>query len=231
MICQMFAIHASHRRLAATLSGLTDAQARQPSLLPDWTVGHVMAHIALNAEAFVNVAADLKAGRFGEMYPGGVARRNGDIEALSSVSAEELRDRIAKACDAFEAEWDTLTDEQLQGEFGLAHSGPVAGQASDVPLRRLREVEIHHADAGLPTFTYEDWSDAYVDRDLPGQLMGVAKRLGRSISFVDETGVTHLCGDDAISLEPIATTRRALLAWLFNRATPPELPTISGWQT
>ncbi len=226
----MFAIHASHRRLAATLASLSDAQARQPSLLPDWTVGHVMAHIALNAEGFVNVANDLAAGRFGEMYPGGVARRNGDIEALSSASAAELRDRVAAACAAFEAVWPTLTEEQLQGEFGLTNAGPAGGVGTDVPLRRLREVEIHHADAGLTTFTYEDWSDAYVDRDLPGQLAGLPERLGYAIAFVDETGVTHLCGDGAIELEPIATTRRALLAWLFNRATPAELPTIGGWQ-
>jgi maleylpyruvate isomerase len=226
----MFAIHAAHRRLAATLSGLSDSQARQPSLLADWSVGHVVAHIALNAEAFVNVAADLSAGRFGEMYPGGVARRNADIEALSSASAEQLRTRVEAACASFETTWSALTEEQLQGEFGLVHTGSPGAPALEVPLRRLREVEIHHADAGLATFTYEDLSDAYVDRDLPGQLLGIAERLGTSIAFVDEIGITHLCGDGALGLEPIPTTRRSLLAWSFNRISPPELPSISGWQ-
>ncbi len=225
----MFAIHASHRRLAATLAGLTDVQARQPSLLPDWSVGHVMAHIALNAEAFVNVANDLAADRFGEMYPGGVPRRNADIERLSSASAGELRTRIESSCSTFESIWPTLTDGMLQGQFGLERDNP-AGIAVDVPLRRLREVEVHHADAGLPTFTYEDWSDAYVDRDLAVQLAGAADRLGRPIAFVDECGATHLCGDGAIDLEPIATTRRSLLGWLFNRVNPVELPPITGWQ-
>ena len=223
----MFLVHASHRRLSASLVGLTDDQARQPSLLPDWTVGHVLAHIALNAEAFVNVAMDLAAGRFGVMYPGGFAGRNGDIEKYSHGSAEELRAHIERACQEFETVWPTLTGAMRQGEFGIAVGNP-AGTAIDVPLRRLREVEVHHADMGLPTFSYEDWSDGYVDLDLPVQLAGVDERLGRSVSFVDETGNMHLCGEVAIEREPIATTRRALLAWALNRARPPELPSITG---
>jgi maleylpyruvate isomerase len=225
----MFRVHAAHRRLTASLVSLTDDQVRQPSLLPDWTVGHVLAHIALNAEAFVSVAQDLKAGRFGEMYPGGVARRNADIEQYANDSAVEQRAHIDRACSAFDNVWPTLTDEMLQGEFGIAAGAP-PNNAADVPFRRLREVEVHLADAGLPTFSYEDWSDSYVDSDLPLQLAGLAERLGHAVAFVDETGQTHLCGDGALDLEPIATTRRRLLAWSFNRIAAEELPPIGGWQ-
>src|SRR4051794_11621167 len=42
----------SHRRLFADIDGLTDAQARAASNLPDWTVGHVLTHIARNADSF-----------------------------------------------------------------------------------------------------------------------------------------------------------------------------------
>lgn len=225
----MFRIHASHRRLATSLVGLTDAQLRQPSLLPDWTVGHVLAHIALNAEAFVSVAGDLAEGRFGVMYPGGVERRNADIEKFAVASAHDLCAHIDRACLQFESVWPTLSDEMLQGDFGISVGSP-AGKGFDVPLRRLREVEVHHADAGLLTFAYSDWSDSYVDSDLPVQMKTVAERLGRSIAFVDENGITYLCGEDAMDSEPIATSRRNLLAWSFNRANPPELPSILGWQ-
>ena len=37
---------ASHRRLDEAIAGLTDEQARQPSRLPGWTVGHVLTHLA-----------------------------------------------------------------------------------------------------------------------------------------------------------------------------------------
>ncbi len=225
----MFQVHAAHRRLTASLVSLTDAHVRRPSLLPDWTVGHVLAHIALNAEAFVNVAQGLKVGRFGEMYPGGVARRNADIEKFSVNSAKEHCAHIDRASLSFDSIWPTLTREMLLGEFGIAAGAP-SNAAIDVPLRRLREVEVHLADAGLPSFSYEDWSDSYVDADLPLQLAGLAERLGEPVAFTDETGQTHLCGDGALELEPIVTTRRRLLAWSFNRITAEELPPIGGWQ-
>jgi maleylpyruvate isomerase len=213
-----------------SLVGLSDSQVRQPSRLADWTVGHVLAHIALNAEAFVNVANDLREGRFGEMYPGGVSRRNADIERVSASSADELRTKVAAASLQFETTWSELAADAIAvGEFAITKEIPGA-PASGIPLRRLREVEIHHADAGLSTFSFDDLSDAYVDADLSVQLEGVAERLGRSIAFVDETGTIHLCGDSAVDLEPIPTSRRALVGWLFNRLTPPELPAIGGWQ-
>ena len=225
----MFLVHAAHRRLSTSLTGLTDDDMRRPSLLPDWTVGHVLAHISLNAEALIRVADDLKAGRFGVMYPGGVEGRNADIESRASASAKELCAHIERTSVEFEAAWPTVPDSALSGPFGISPDRP-AGAGNEVVNRRLREVEVHHADAGLPTFSYLDWSDGFVDRDLPVQLAGVAERLGRSLAFIDETGETHLCGDVAMDEEPIATSRRVLLAWCFNRVSPPELPAIAGWQ-
>jgi maleylpyruvate isomerase len=221
----MYLVHAAHRRLSTSLVGLSDSQVRQPSLLPDWTVGHVLAHIALNAEAFVRVASDVSAGRQGVMYPQGTEGRNADIQAFAKGTAEELRAHIERACSAFESAWLDVPGEALDLGFGVA-AGMVTAKARDVTLSRLREVEVHHADAGLPTFGYLDWSDGYVDLDLPLQMAGLSERLGHSISFMDETGVTHLCGAAAHDTDPIATTRRGLLAWLLNRAAPPELPVI-----
>ena len=36
--------------LIASIGGLTDADARGPSLLPGWTRGHVLTHLARNAD-------------------------------------------------------------------------------------------------------------------------------------------------------------------------------------
>src|ERR1700722_3993211 len=36
--------------LTAGISELTDAEAREPSLLPNWTRGHVLTHLARNSE-------------------------------------------------------------------------------------------------------------------------------------------------------------------------------------
>ena len=37
------------------IEGLTDDQAREPSLLPGWSRGHVLTHLARNADAMVNL--------------------------------------------------------------------------------------------------------------------------------------------------------------------------------
>lgn len=37
-------------RLLGTAAGLTDSQAREPSLLPCWSRGHVLSHLARNAD-------------------------------------------------------------------------------------------------------------------------------------------------------------------------------------
>ena len=42
-------------RLVATAPALTDAQAREPSLLTGWSRGHVLSHTARNADGMVNL--------------------------------------------------------------------------------------------------------------------------------------------------------------------------------
>ncbi len=44
-------------RLLATAARLTDEDLRAPSLLPGWTRGHVLAHVARNADSYVNPSA------------------------------------------------------------------------------------------------------------------------------------------------------------------------------
>ncbi len=44
---------AAHELLVAAVASLTDEGARSPSLLPDWTIAHVIAHLARNADSHV----------------------------------------------------------------------------------------------------------------------------------------------------------------------------------
>src|SRR5260370_38967831 len=43
------------QRMLKTASTLSDEEVRQPSLLPGWTRGHVLAHLAGNADALRNL--------------------------------------------------------------------------------------------------------------------------------------------------------------------------------
>src|SRR5689334_7238099 len=72
---------AAHRALVDALDGLDDATARRPSLLPGWSVGHVLAHLARNAEGMTGMLAAAARGDVAAQYPGGAAQREGDIGA------------------------------------------------------------------------------------------------------------------------------------------------------
>ncbi|MEO5900630.1 MAG: maleylpyruvate isomerase N-terminal domain-containing protein, partial [Ilumatobacteraceae bacterium] len=140
--------------LIERLTGLTDAQARQPSLLPDWSVGHVLTHIARNADGFRGMVEAAGRGESAPMYPGGMAQRNGDIDAGAGRSATELVADVTTSDAALESAWDALDDDAWQRGAGVAVTGPIPMR--DVPGRRWREVAVHHADLGLG-YAWSDW--------------------------------------------------------------------------
>ncbi len=221
-------IDASHQRLIDGLIGLTDSDVRQPSLLPGWTIGHTLSHIALNAEAFVRVAKGLALGEVGSMYPTSQSRDEA-IEAAADRSAQEIVVHCQTSNAELAAIWSTLNLEQLGGQANRTPGAPTF-PATNIPMARLREIEVHSSDTGLPTLAISTWSSAYVDADLPIQFASVATRLGHGFAANDETGTTHESGD-CIGVAALSCTRRELLAWTLNRAQPDHFPAIGNWQT
>jgi maleylpyruvate isomerase len=183
------------QRIVDALAEVDDGVMRRPSRLPGWTIGHVLSHIALNGEAFGRCAADLRAGRPGLMYPS-VDQRTQDIDAAAQRSTVQIAAHLADSAAVFVASWDPPPPD---GTCATAPGLPEFA-SHDVPLRRVREVEVHALDTGLPGFTAAKWSDAYVAADLPQQLALLPRRM-----------------DDA--------THRAVLAWL-DRRTEPEIDLV-----
>ena len=78
--------------LLDTVADLTDDDLRQPSRCDGWTRGHVLAHIARNADGLSNLLNTAATGEVTPMYESD-AQRNADIEAGSSRPvAEHLAD-------------------------------------------------------------------------------------------------------------------------------------------
>ncbi|MFG2544475.1 maleylpyruvate isomerase family mycothiol-dependent enzyme [Streptomyces sp. NPDC048594] len=125
-------------RLLTAVGKLDNASVTESSRLPGWTRGHVLAHLARNADALVNVLE----GR--PMYVSGKAR-DADIErdAPRSLDAQlaDVRESAAgfQAAGAAPADW-SRTVELRNG---------VTDSASRVPFRRWIEVELHHVDLGI----------------------------------------------------------------------------------
>ena len=189
----------AHQRLLASLENLTDAQCRQDSLLPNWSRGHVLTHLARNADSHVHLFQSAVRGEVGDQYAS-VEQRNGDIESGSTRSAEELVMDLRLSIYGLEAAWASANAKAWQGH-GRKLSGRTIEMSSLVFLR-WREVEIHHADLILG-FGYDDLTPLYVRLELDQQIM-----LWRSRKPM---GMTEL-PDIAKKLSP---SQR--LAWLMGR--------------
>ena len=199
----------AHARLRATLVDLTDAGARRPSILPGWTVGHVLTHLARNADSHVRMLEGACRGEIADQYAGGNEQRAADIEAGAGRPAAELAADVVGSAGRLEETWAATPEEVWRTGRGRVVGGlwPLA----ELPFRRWREVEIHHVDLGL-SYGIEDWPDAYVDAELARALPSLDARL--------PAGATV----DTDSID-----RRRLLAWIVGRSVEPSLPVLSRW--
>lgn len=141
-------------RLLTAAAKLDNAGVTQPSRLPGWSRGHVLAHLARNADALVNVLQ----GR--PMYTSAEAR-DADIErdAPRPLDAQLTDLRESAACfqeaGAAPADW-SRTVELRNG---------VTDSASRVPFRRWGEVELHHVDLGIG-YELEDVPAQFTEREI-----------------------------------------------------------------
>lgn len=163
----------AHRRLDAAIAGLTDDQARQPSRLPGWTVGHVLTHLARNADSVVRRLEAAERGEVVDQYAGGREGRAADIEAGAARPAAQLLADVAASsarCDEVCARVAPEVWERPTRGLGGEES-----PASFLAFSRWREVEVHHVDLGLG-YEPTQWPPALVERWLPEQLESLPGR-------------------------------------------------------
>lgn len=166
-------------------------------------MGHVLTHVARNAESHVRMLEGALRGEHLEQYAGGYEQRAADIEAGANRPAAVLVDDVRRTAEQLEETWDGMTAEAWDGH-GLARGRP--WPCRELPFHRWREVEIHHVDLGLG-YEVTQWPEAYVARELPRALATLPYRLP----------------------DPVA--RRQLLAWLLGRSDEPSGLVLEGWQS
>jgi maleylpyruvate isomerase len=141
-------------QLLTAAAKLDNASLAEPSRLPGWSRGHVLAHLARNADALVNVLA----GR--PMYVTGDAR-DADIERDAprplDVQLADVRESAARfqEAGAAPADWSRIVE---------LRNG-VTDSAARVPFRRWVEVELHHVDLGIG-YELEDLPEEFVEREI-----------------------------------------------------------------
>ncbi|MFG2921255.1 maleylpyruvate isomerase family mycothiol-dependent enzyme [Streptomyces sp. NPDC048305] len=147
------AVREATDRLLGAMGSTDDGAVAEPSLLPGWSRGHVLAHLSRNADALVNVLQ----GR--PMYASSETR-DADIERDAprplATQLEDVRETGAAflAAAAEPADWSRT----------VTLRNGVTDSASRLPFRRLVEVELHHVDLGVG-YTLEDLPDEFVTRE------------------------------------------------------------------
>ncbi|MFJ8815157.1 maleylpyruvate isomerase N-terminal domain-containing protein [Amycolatopsis thermoflava] len=150
-------------RLVATVSGLTDAQVKEPSLLPGWTRGHVLTHIARAAEAHRNLLEAARTGADIPAYASQDARDTAIENGASRPVAEQLAD-IERTAAVFRAAVDTVPGTAWTASVTILRLKPFP--AGQVVLRKLVELELHHVDLNAG-YRPADWPATFKPLELP----------------------------------------------------------------
>jgi maleylpyruvate isomerase len=208
-------------RLLESVAKLSDEQFGEPSLLPDWSRGHVLTHLARNADGFRNLFTWAQTGVEMPMYPSAEARA-ADIEAGASRSGDELKADVSDAAKSLTSKARELPDEAWLTEVRMIR-GPAAPTWSMLG-RRLFEVEVHHADLGAG-YRPADWPDWFVSGELYrvcGQLTANPDTPASVLSDA-ASGRQYFLRTEGESDLTITGPGYALLAWLIGRESDGDL--------
>jgi maleylpyruvate isomerase len=210
---------AATERLLATAAALSDAQAREPSLLPGWARGHVLTHIARNADGLANLLRWARTGTEIPMYASAQSR-TADIEAGAGRPAAGLAEDVRASAAAFAAEAAGMPDQAWTAQVRALHGPPFP--ALGVLDRRLSEVEIHHVDLAAG-YSPADWPDVFVSGALPRVAGSFTGREDTPCCQVWAEGAPHgyLIGPQGSGSPPVVVygPPADLLAWLLGRSS------------
>lgn len=221
-------IAAATDRLVATASTLSDAQVREPSSLPGWTRGHVLTHIARNADGLGNLLRWARTGSEIPMYPSAEAR-GADIEAGAGRPAADLAADVREASAAFAAEAAAVPDDAWTTQVRMLYGPPFA--APGVLDRRLSEVEIHHVDLAAG-YSPDDWPADFVAGALPRVAGSFAGRDDAPRCLIWAAGTPDVFRTGPEDGGPPRVTIQGepadVLAWLTGRTDGARLTVASG---
>jgi maleylpyruvate isomerase len=237
-------VETSADRLRHSLTGLGDADVAAASALPGWSRGHVLTHLARNADALVNLLTWARTGVETPMYPSRQVRDE-EIEAGAGRPAEEQRADVHDSQERLMAAAGALGDADWRAPVRWGYDAR-EGTADLVPWLRLVELEVHHVDLEVG-YTPAHWPADFVRRQLGRVVQDRRPRDDTPPMTLRATDadVEHVlaAGPGAATSGPVVSgPQAALLAWLLGRspgtglsaqadgAAGAALPTLAPWR-
>ncbi|WP_328324234.1 maleylpyruvate isomerase family mycothiol-dependent enzyme [Kribbella sp. NBC_00382] len=204
------------RRLLDTVTQLPDDAVLRPSLLPGWSVGHVLSHVARNADALVNLCDWARTGVRKPMYVSMEARESDIADGAGRPVPEQVQD-IADTQARLLERFEDLPTAAWAAEVTWP-SGAVRA-AAQVVTARLCELEVHHVDLGLG-YTFDDVPVESRDVLLSYATSRWPSGFGVALRSTDSPWVSPEHPADARILTGGSA---ALLSWVLGRSDGSEL--------
>ncbi|MEV7104981.1 maleylpyruvate isomerase family mycothiol-dependent enzyme [Streptomyces atroolivaceus] len=212
------AVREATDRLLSATGKMDDGAVAEPSRLPGWSRGHVLAHLSRNADALVNVLQ----GR--PMYANSETR-DAEIERdAPRPLAEHLSDlrtsgaRFLAAADA-SADWSRT----------VTLRNGVTDSASRVPFRRWVEIELHHVDLGVG-HELEDLPEEFVTRenDFLAERFAGHPGVVPTTAFTEDGQLWTTGGGAEGAPVTVRGTAADILGWLCGRRDGSALTVTDG---
>lgn len=212
------AVREATDRLLGEAGQWDNAALAEPSRLPGWTRGHVLAHLSRNADALGNVLRGLP------MYASSETR-DADIAAgAPRPLAEQLAD-FRESADRFLA----AAAEPVDWSRTVTLRNGVTDSASRIPFRRLIELEIHRVDLDAG-YELEDLPEGFTEREIAFLTDRFSGRPDvPATTLTDEDGRTWTTGGGADGAAVAVRGPAAdLLGWLVGRRDGSALAVAGG---
>jgi maleylpyruvate isomerase len=137
-----------------------DADMAAPIALPNWTRGHVLTHIARNADGIARALSGALRGETVKRYPNGPEGRAADIEAGAGRPVLEQLADVRESADRLDRMFGAVADTD-------AWNATADNRPSHTWIRaRWQEVEVHRVDADSG-YTTDQWPADFVALLLP----------------------------------------------------------------
>ena len=197
-------------------ASLSDREVREASLLPGWTRGHVLTHLARNAEGSTRLLIWARTGIPSYEYESLEARATA-IEAGSGRPAGVLAADVRRTAAAFAEAATDMPPEAWQRV--VRYAGGQEPRAEVIVPSRLAEVLIHHVDLDVG-FGPRDWPAPFVADMLSLVADGLGRRDGMTAIRLAATdsGRDVAIGTVALAGITVRGPEPELLAWLLGRS-------------
>lgn len=213
-------IDAATEHLLHTASRFTDSDTEAPSLLPNWTRGHVLTHLARNADGGRRLLTWARTGVETPEYPS-LTARDEEIENGAGRSADALVADLRESAAQFAAQYRRMTTEAWNRKvrWTQGQERPAARAADS----RLSEVLVHHVDLNAG-YTPAQWPSHFVHDMLERVVKSFTTRDTAPAMRLHATDTdTWYRISDAQPAPEIHGAENSLLSWLMGRSPGDDL--------